>query len=113
MRNEREITGPRLNEIGTLKVLLASAGNPDHGEDPEHPVPGVPKGTLNVKSIAEASAACRKYIDTYGLGGGNWTGGDVTKDGEIIARISYNGRAWEEIPSEASHPTTADRPRQR
>lgn len=50
-------------------------------------------------SIAEASAACRKFIADNELGGGNWSGGDVQDEaGKVVARISYNGRAW--LPSD-------------
>lgn len=48
-----------------------------------------------VASIAEASAACRQFITDNELGGGNWSGGDVQDaSGKVVARISYNGRAW-------------------
>lgn len=77
-----------------VTVTLRSAGNPDFGQDPEHPVPGVPYLTAEVDSLTEASDVCRQYIDTYELGGGNWTGGAVYQDGRQIAHISYNGRIW-------------------
>ena len=80
---------------GAYKVLLASVGNPDFGQDSRRSMPGVPRRTLRVASLADASKACRAYIAHYELGGGNWLGGDVQKDGKALARISYNGRAWE------------------
>jgi hypothetical protein len=80
---------------GAYKVLLASVGNPDFGQDRRRPLPGVPRKTLRVASLADASKACRAYIAHYELGGGNWLGGEVTKDGVVVAKISYNGRAWE------------------
>ena len=80
---------------GAYKVLLASVGNPDFGQDSRRSLPGVPRRTLRVASIADASKACRAYIAHYELGGGNWLGGEVKKDGKVIAKISYNGRAWE------------------
>ena len=80
---------------GAYKVLLASVGNPDFGQDSRRSLPGVPRRTLRVASLADASKACRAYIGHYELGGGNWLGGDVQKAGTVIATISYNGRAWE------------------
>jgi len=55
---------------------------------------------LPIQNIKAASAVCRQYIEKNGLGGGNWTGGQVeswTEDGrrEQVARVSYNGRAWD------------------
>ena len=80
---------------GAYKILLASVGNPDFRQDSRRSLPGVPRRTLRVASLADASKACRAYIDHYELGSGNWLGGEVTKDGKAIAKISYNGRAWE------------------
>ena len=79
---------------GAYKVLLARVGNPDFGQDSRRSLPGVPRRTLRVASLADASKACRVYIAHYELGGGNWLGGEVQKAGEVIAKISYNGRAW-------------------
>lgn len=77
-----------------MKVKLAACGNPDHGQSPD-PLPGVPSEVKEVGSFAEASAACRAYIEKYNLGGGNWAGGMVTEDdGGPIAKVSYNGRVW-------------------
>ena len=83
---------------GAYKVLLASVGNPDFGQDNRRSLPGVPRRTLRVASLADASKACRAYIAHYELGGGNWLGGEVKKDGVVVAKISYNGRAWEPGP---------------
>lgn len=88
------LTAPK----GTFKVRLASVGNPDFGQDSRRSLPGVPRRTLRVASLADASRACRLYITHYELGGGNWLGGEVTKDGVAVAKISFNGRAWEPGP---------------
>ena len=49
-----------------------------------------------VKSINHASIEAREWIESHGLGGGNWIGGQVVDEsGKTIARISYNGRAWD------------------
>lgn len=83
---------------GAYKVRLASVGNPDFGQDCSRSLPGVPRRTIRVASLADASQVCLAYIAHYELGGGNWIGGEVKKagkGGEVVARISYNGRAWE------------------
>jgi len=51
-------------------------------------IPPRRKAVVPVGSLAEASRVCTAFIDKYGLGGGNWTGGDVRDNGKVIARIS-------------------------
>jgi hypothetical protein len=77
-------------------VQLSSVGNPDFRQDPNSPLFGCETDKKKViSSLWEASEACGKFILSNDLGAGNWSGGEVTnKDGKIIARISYNGRAW-------------------
>ena len=48
-----------------------------------------------ISSFEEASSIVRKFIDKNDLGGGNWTGGQIYKNGKEIAYVSYNGRVWE------------------
>jgi len=94
MSYDNEITGVDLETINNFTVTLASVGNPDHGQSPEHSLPGVKSITLPVKTLQQASDACQKYITENDLGSGNWSGGDVSCDGKLIARVSYNGRVW-------------------
>ena len=49
---------------------------------------------VEVNNLEEASETCKNWIHKYGLGSGNWIGGQVYENGKQIARISYNGRAW-------------------
>lgn len=79
---------------GRMTVSLTSVGNPDHGQDHDAPVYGVEDTTAEVDSLAHASAVCRAWILKNDLGGGNWSGGRVSVDGKVVARISYNGRVW-------------------
>jgi hypothetical protein len=90
----------KMLEHGQFRVRLASVGNPDFGQNPRVRKYGAEaKRWQKVGSIAEASAACRKFIADNELGGGNWSGGDVQDEaGKVVARISYNGRAW--LPSD-------------
>lgn len=82
-----------------LTMTLTSCGNPDYGQDLGRPLPGVPKQTVRVRDVMEASAVCRAYIEEHYLGGGNWpmTAGVVCDEttGARLGRVSYNGRFWE------------------
>ncbi|MDH5388528.1 MAG: hypothetical protein OEY06_08765 [Gammaproteobacteria bacterium] len=76
-----------------MEVLLASCGNPDHYQDPDQPMWGCESDSkVSVKSLEEASAACRSFIERNELGNGNWAGGDVYEGDKHIATIAYNGR---------------------
>lgn len=73
-------------------VILSAHGNPDHYESPLEQV--APNCIAHCESIEECQAKVREYIDKYDLGGGNWTGGDVYQNGEVVGCISYNSRFW-------------------
>ncbi|USK62250.1 hypothetical protein [Peribacillus asahii] len=77
------------------KVLLASCGNVDYGENPFRPVPGIKDGWEKCNSIEECQQAVRAYIEENNLGGGQWNGGKVLKSDVEIGHISYNGRFWD------------------
>lgn len=47
-----------------------------------------------VADYAEASALCRAYIDSKGIGNSRWSGGEIYRDGKQVAYVSYNGRVW-------------------
>ena len=80
-------------------VVFDTRGNPDFGQDPRRPLPGLRRCTVHVLSLRDASRACRSFIEENEVGGGNWTGGQVHDAfGELVAQISYNGRAWKPGP---------------
>jgi hypothetical protein len=73
----------QVSKTGQAYVILSSSA------------PGVPRQKVPVKTGDHASAVVTRYIDSYGLGGSNWTGGDIVDGhGTLIARVSYNGRIW-------------------
>lgn len=74
-----------------MEVELRADGNPDHGQHGRLVKPI----RVAVSDLAEASRVCRQFITEHDLGGGNWTGGTVYQDGKKIARVSYNGRVWD------------------
>jgi hypothetical protein len=93
-----EISADEQVRKGAFTVLLSSAGNIDHGQDPSQAVPGVRSFGAIVDSMSAASKACQKYIEKNDLGGGNWIGGAIFENGVKVAQVSYNGRIW--VPRE-------------
>ena len=76
-----------------MQLTMSSRGNPDFQQDPDRALS--PDVMLTVATFQEASAACEAYIGQYNLGGGNWTGGQICKQGQQLVRVSYNGRVWD------------------
>lgn len=83
-------------EGGQFTVHLESVGNPDHGQNPNRPVYGVPTVKAHVDNLVQARQVVQQYINYFDLGGGNWVGGEVVRlsDGLVIGTFSYNGRLW-------------------
>ncbi len=48
-------------------------------------------------SLEDATKKVRRYIESHGLGSGNWVGraGQVARYGKPWVHISYNGRIWQ------------------
>lgn len=81
-----------------MTLTLAHASNPDVAGGYWSGRPTAPKRqTVQVSSLEEASKRLRDWCTENDLGGGNMGRGcgEVTQGGKLIARISYNGRAWE------------------
>lgn len=104
-----EVDDKDLDREEALEVALNSCGNPDYDQSPFKGLPGVNHSRQRVGSLREAAACCRRYIDDNDLGGGNWSGGEVRRveTGEVVARVSYNGRVW--LPEEPKVPTPVGR----
>jgi hypothetical protein len=80
-------------------IGLGMAPNPDHYgyEYEQYKKEGL--HYIGVYSIEEALELQRKYINENGLGGGNYIGGIILNaNKKPIARVSYNGRIWENTP---------------
>lgn len=71
-------------------VVCESVGNPDHGQYASLS----PRRVFVTASLEMCQQAARRYIQQHDLGGGNWLGGEVKRDGITIGHISYNGRFW-------------------
>lgn len=85
-----------MNTEKKYKVALTAHGNIDHGANPYAMV--APPLNVFADTIEELQQAVRDYIEEYDLGGGNWTGGQVTETatGKKVGYISYNCRYWDE-----------------
>lgn len=86
-----------LNRKGAqFSVRLANVGNPDFRQDPRRPLPDTACGWAQVDTLKEAVELCLLYISFYDLGGGNWSGGLITRtaDGLVVGKVGYNGRVW-------------------
>lgn len=94
------------NQRGAFTVKLANVGNPDYRQDSENPLPDTVCGWAHVDDLKSAVKLCRQYITFYELGGGNWSGGEITRvsDGLVIGRVSYNGRVWAQDGKEICAP---------
>ena len=79
-----------------MKVKLSAVRNPDFrtGRPSDIDAPMPKDEERNCTSVEEASMICRAWLDGNELGGGNWTGGQITDGNNIVGRISYNGRFW-------------------
>lgn len=76
-----------------MAVELSSCGNPDLMQNPDDSLS--PKVLFQIATFEGASLICMKYIASWNLGGGNWSGGQIYKGKKQIARVGYNGRIWD------------------
>ena len=87
--------GSTLENLSDYTVSLSAEPNPDYDEYSIEGSINIPEVTVPVKDIDEAKLKVREFIDQHNLGSGNWSGGQIYKDGKPIAHISFNGRVWE------------------
>ena len=82
-----------------MYVVLSSAANPDFPEDDDEGNfefnKKRPAQFVAVRSPEHAAQVVKKYIHDHDLGGGNWTGGHIFKDGKVVGYVGYNGRIWD------------------
>lgn len=62
------------SQQGKLRVLLATAGNPDRNQNPHSPLPGMKPYHIKVDSLLQAREKCLEFIKSTVIGGGNWVG---------------------------------------
>jgi hypothetical protein len=99
---EREMEGLIARELAKdgMLLLLRADLNFDFSPGTHQASIQLPPQWVRVGSLGEAQQRSRAYIEAHALGGGNWTGGDVYRDGQPYARISYNGRIWSALDDE-------------
>ena len=72
-------------------VFLRSCGNVDMGECVYEEI--APPYFAHAESIERCAQRVRNYIEDYGLGSGQWRGGQVYEEKVgYIGKISYNGK---------------------
>ena len=49
---------------------------------------------VDVKDFAEASAACRAFLDEMNIGNSEWSGGPLWDGNKQIGYVSFNGKVW-------------------
>ena len=50
---------------------------------------------FQVKNLETASKLCKNFISEFNLSSSNWIGGRIIdSNNNFVARISYNGRIW-------------------
>lgn len=76
-------------------LFLRAVPNLDFGPETHQATVAVPGRWIVVDSLADARKKAMDFIRAWDLGGGNWIGGEVARDGKVFARISYNGRIWD------------------
>jgi hypothetical protein len=99
----------RISEAGPKapkgKLIVALGAGPNLDFEPPSRERFIKKGLTyaTVRNMKEASRTCQRFIRDNELGGGNWYAGgsgsvmpgDVfDENGEMVGRISYNGRMW-------------------
>lgn len=99
-----------------MKLRMRHVPNPDipggyYDSDPREGAPvEVEAVEIRVKTLAMASVAYRHWIDATNLGGGNIPSdsGILTEsNGELVGRVSFNGRIWSENGTELYSPSEA------
>ncbi len=88
------------NEVSFL-VYVETVGNPDFGQY----APITSPTLLGGDTMDELKQAVRSHQNVFQIGGGNWTYPpvySVTRAGERLGYMSYNGRIWKHLPNSAN-----------
>lgn len=76
-------------------LFLRAVPNPDFGPQTHQATVDVPGRWILVDSLTDARRKALDFIRAWDLGGGNWNGGDIARNGKVFARVSYNGKIWD------------------
>lgn len=80
------------NRNAQMYVVLKNNGDENWSQDKGKQVKDtITNFTISVNTISQAINYCEKYIKTFSLVEGNWTGGYVYVKKNIMAKIGFNG----------------------
>jgi len=80
----------------SYEVELSAESNPDYDKSSYEGSVNIKSHKVKAKSIEEAREIVVAFIMENDLGSGNWSGGNVYKNGKKIGHVSYNGRYWDD-----------------
>jgi hypothetical protein len=80
----------------SYEVELSAESNPDYEKSSYEGSINIKSHKVKAKSIENARDIVVAFIMENDLGGGNWSGGNVYKNGKKIGHVSYNGRYWDD-----------------
>jgi hypothetical protein len=84
-----------LNESNEMEVYLEAVPNKDFSSDSNEGSINIKGKWIKVDDLKDAQIKVRLFIKKHELGSGNFSGGQVRKDGKEIAHISHNYRIWD------------------
>ena len=80
----------------SYEVELSAESNPDYDKSSYEGSVNIKSHKVKAKSIEDAREIVVAFIMENDLGSGNWSGGNVYKNGKKIGHVSYNGRYWDD-----------------
>ena len=83
------------------EVELEAVPNRDYNKGRHESSIKIKRKKVKVDSIEDAVRKCLDFISENDLGSGNWTGGAIYLNGELIARVAYNGKIIDPIGNTA------------
>lgn len=90
-------------QTSTYEVHLEAVPNRDFDQSSHEANVRVPKLKKSAKSVDEAVAIAKKFIEDNDLGGSNFLPAKLYKNGKQVGFISYNGRVWNSDQSEMKY----------
>ena len=91
-----EIEYAKGGETKSYEVELSAESNPDYDKSSHEGSVNIKSYKVKAKSIENARDIVVAFIMENDLGSGNWSGGNVYKNGKKVGHISYNGRYWDD-----------------
>ncbi len=79
------------------EVQLSAVPNRDFSPNTHEANLNIKPYRVKAESISDAVKKCLDFISKNDLGGGNWTGGAIYLESELIARVAYNGKIIDPI----------------